>query len=212
MDREISLSQDTRHSILVVMIYSLSGTIVAKKETWAVIEANGIGFRVSLAGRDSATLPLVGATARVFCITAVKKDGIELYGFTEERDLEMCELLMTIGGVGPKTAQGIVGTVGTDTLVAAIEQKKSAALAEFPGIGKKKADRIVLELHDKIKKMDVGESVEFHEGDKDIKAALKHLGYRQRDIDEALKAMSSETRGTEDRLKAALKLISGHKQ
>ena len=212
MDREISLSQDTRHSILVVMIYSLSGTIVAKKETWAVIEANGIGFRVSLAGRDSATLPLVGATARVFCITAVKKDGIELYGFTEERDLEMCELLMTIGGVGPKTAQGIVGTVGTDTLVAAIEQKKSAALAEFPGIGKKKADRIVLELHDKIKKMDVGESVECHEGDKDIKAALKHLGYRQRYIDEALKAMSSETRGTEDRLKAALKLISGHKQ
>lgn len=193
------------------MIYSLSGAIVAKKETWAVIEANGIGFRISLAVRDSAALGPVGSIARVFCITAVKKDGIELYGFVHERDLAMCELLMTISGVGPKTAQGIVGTVGTDMLLAAVEQKKSDTLAEFPGIGKKKADRIVLELRDKIKKMGAGEAVEFHEGDRDIKAALKQLGYRQREIDEALKAMSPKLRGTEERLKAALKAISGHK-
>lgn len=193
------------------MIYSLSGAIVAKKETWAVIEANGIGFRISLAGRDNAALGSVGSTVRVFCITAVKKDGIELYGFANERDLEMCELLMTISGVGPKTAQGIVGAVGTDILLAAVEQKKSDTLAEFPGVGKKKAERIVLELRDKIKKMGAGESVEFHEGDRDIKAALKQLGYKQRDIDEALKTMSAETRGTEERLKAALKSISGHK-
>lgn len=189
------------------MIYSLSGAIVAKKETGAVIEASGIGFRVSLAGRDSAALPPVGSIARVFCITAVKKDGIELYGFVDERDLEMCELLMTVGGVGPKTAQGIVGTVGTDTLIAAIEQKKPDVLAEFPGVGKKKAERIVLELRDKIKRMGAGGAVEFHEGDGDIKAALKHLGYTQRDIDAALKHVSDETRGTEARLKAALKLI-----
>lgn len=193
------------------MIYSLSGIVAVKKETWAVIEANGIGFRVSLAGRDGAALAPVGSTARIFCITAVKKDGMELYGFVREHDLEMCELLMTVSGVGPKTAQGIIGTVGADTLFAAIDQKKADVLAEFPGIGKKKAERIVLELRDKIKKMGVGEPVEFHEGDRDIKAALKQLGYRQREIDEVLKAMPVGAHGTEERLKAALKLIGGHK-
>ena len=189
------------------MIYSLRGTIVAKKETEAVIEANGIGFRVSLAGRDRAALPEVGADARLFCIMVVKKDGMELFGFTDERDLEMCELLMTVGGVGPKTAQGIIGIVGTDTLVAAIEQRKSDVLAEFSGVGKKKADRIVLELRDKIKKMSSGEAVEFYEGDGDIKAAMKQLGYKQREIDEALKRIPKEIQTTEARLKAALKSI-----
>lgn len=182
----------------------------AKKNGFAVIEAAGIGWKVAISLRDRDSLASIGQKAVVFCVTAVKKDGIELYGFINERDLEMCELLMTVNGVGPKTAQGIVGMVGTDTLLAAVEQKKSDALAEFPGIGKKKADRIVLELRDKIKKMDGGEAVEFHEGDKDIKDALKQLGYKQADIDEALKALPSDTQGVETRLKAALKMLGKH--
>ncbi|KKU41066.1 MAG: Holliday junction ATP-dependent DNA helicase RuvA [Candidatus Wolfebacteria bacterium GW2011_GWB2_46_69] len=160
---------------------------------------------------DAARLPAVGAITNLFCSFVLKKDAMELYGFLTERDLDMFDLVTTINGVGPKTAQGILGVVGTDTLLAAVEQKKVDVLAEFPGVGKKKAERIVLELRDKIKKMTGGENIEFHEGDGDIKAALKNLGYRQNEIDEAIKQISGETQGTEARLKAALKLIGKHK-
>ena len=174
-----------------------------------VIEAAGIGWKVAITPRDSARLAACGEQATIFCITAVKKDGIELYGFADEHDLAMCELVMTVNGVGPKTAQGIVGVVGAKTLLAAVQQKKSDILAEFPGIGKKKAERIVLELYDKIKKMD-HETLELHEGDRDIKGALKQLGYQSREIEAALKTVPNEVRGTEARLKAALKAIGKH--
>lgn len=172
-----------------------------------VVQAGGIGFKVAIAASDGIKLPPVGAKTDLFCSFVVKKDGMELYGFLTERDLDMFDLMMTISGVGPKTAQGILGVVGTDTLLAAVEQKKADALAEFPGVGKKKAERIVLELRDKIKKMGGGGSIEFHEGDSDIRAALKNLGYGQKDVDEALKRIPNEIKETEARLKAALKLI-----
>ncbi|AKM78021.1 TPA: Holliday junction branch migration protein RuvA [Candidatus Wolfebacteria bacterium] len=193
------------------MIYSVSGTIMAKKEGFVVIQAGGVGYKIAMASADAARLPAVGAITNLFCSFVLKKDAMELYGFLTERDLDMFDLVTTINGVGPKTAQGILGVVGTDTLLAAVEQKKVDVLAEFPGVGKKKAERIVLELRDKIKKMTGGENIEFHEGDGDIKAALKNLGYRQNEIDEAIKQISGETQGTEARLKAALKLIGKHK-
>ncbi len=176
-----------------------------------VVEAGGIGFKIALAMRDSITLPAVGMKTSLFCSFVVKKDGMELYGFLTERDLDMFDLITTINGVGPKTAQNILGAVGTDTLLAAVEQKKVEALAEFPGIGKKKAERIILELRDKIKKMGAGEAIEFHEGDSDIKAALKNLGYRQNEIDEAIKHIPNDMQGTEARLKVALKLVGKQK-
>lgn len=193
------------------MIYSVSGTITAKKEGFVVVQTGGVGYKVAVAPMDATKLPPIGAKADLFCSFVVKKDGMELYGFLTERDLDMFDLITTISGVGPKTAQGILGTVGTDTLLAAVEQKKPDALAEFPGVGKKKAERIVLELRDKIKKMGGGAAIEFHEGDSDIKAALKNLGYRQTEIDEAIKHIPTDTQGMEVRLKAALKLIGKHK-
>lgn len=190
------------------MIYSVTGTITAKKEGFIVVEAGGIGFKIAIAMRDSITLPAVGTKTHLFCSFVVKKDGMELYGFLTERDLDMFDLITTINGVGPKTAQNILGAVGTDVLLATVEQKKVEVLAEFPGIGKKKAERIILELRDKIKKMGGGGTIEFHEGDSDIKAALKNLGYRQNEIDDAIKQIPNETKGTEARLKAALKKVS----
>lgn len=192
------------------MIYSVSGTITAKKEGFVVVSAGGVGYKIAMAPADAAKLPAIGGKADLFCSFVVKKDAMELYGFLTERDLDMFDLITTINGVGPKTAQGILGIVGTDTLLAAVEQKKADALAEFPGVGKKKAERIVLELRDKIKKMGGGEVIEFHEGDGDIKAALKNIGYKQQEIDEAIKHIPNELKGTEERLKAALKLVGKH--
>jgi Holliday junction DNA helicase RuvA len=190
------------------MIYSVSGTITAKKEGFVVVQAGGIGFKISVAPRDSAALPAVGMKTDLFCSFVVKKDGMELYGFLTERDLDMFDLITTINGVGPKTAQNILGAVGTDMLLAVVEQKKVETLAEFPGIGKKKAERIILELRDKIKKIGGGEAIEFHEGDSDVRAALKSFGYGQKEIEEALKQIPSDVQGTEARLKAALKKVS----
>lgn len=190
------------------MIYSVSGTITAKKEGFVVVQAGGIGFKVAVAPRDIIKLPTIGMKTDLFCSFVVKKDGMELYGFLTERDLDMFDLITTINGVGPKTAQSILGAVGTDMLLAVVEQKKVETLAEFPGIGKKKAERIILELRDKIKKMGGGEAIEFHEGDNDVKAALKSFGYGQSEIEEALKRIPNDVQGTEARLKAALKKVS----
>lgn len=193
------------------MIYSVSGMVTAKKDGFVVVQAGGIGFKIAVAASDSAKLPPIGAKADLFCSFVVKKDGMELYGFLTERDLDMFDLITTINGVGPKTAQSILGSVGTDILLAAVEQKKADVLAEFPGVGKKKAERIVLELRDKIKKMGGGDTIAFHEGDGDIKAALKNLGYRQSEIDEAIKHIPNDVQGMEARLKIALKSIGKHK-
>lgn len=185
--------------------------VTAKKSGFVVINAGGVGYKVNMSAVNAARLPVVGMKADLFCSFVVKKDSMELYGFLTERDLDMFDLITTINGVGPKTAQSILGAVGTDMLLAAVEQKKVEALSEFPGIGKKKAERIILELRDKVKKMGGGEAVEFHEGDGDIKAALKNLGYRQTEIDEAIKHVPNDVHGTEARLKAALKLVGRQK-
>ena len=203
----VSLSHVACPSILYLMIYSIAGMVTAKKAGFVVIQAGGVGYKVNMSAANATQLPPIGGKAEVFCAFIVKQDAMDLYGFLDEKELELFELLTTISGVGPKTALGIMGGIRPNVLLAAVEQKKVDVLAEYPGIGKKKAERIILELRDKIKKMGGAERIEFHEGDRDIKDALKNLGYKQKEIDEALKHIPDDVQGTEARLKTALKLI-----
>ncbi|MCL5004582.1 MAG: Holliday junction branch migration protein RuvA [Patescibacteria group bacterium] len=190
------------------MIYSISGKLIAKKQNFAVVEANGIGFKIFVGLRTLRQSPKIGGKASFFCYTSVKQDGIELYGFLTEKELEIFELLLSADGVGPKAGMKILDIAKIDSLLAAIKQGRSDLLTKAAGIGDKKAQRIVLELKDKIKHYKSNEEVALMETDADIEKALKNLGYKQAEIREAVKNIPSKIKKIEDRLKTALKFLS----
>ncbi|MEK7553085.1 MAG: Holliday junction branch migration protein RuvA [Patescibacteria group bacterium] len=190
------------------MIYSLFGKLIVKKQGFIVIEVNGIGFKIFVSSETARKLPKINERIFLFCYTSVKQDGIELYGFLTEKELEIFELLLSADGVGPKAGLKILGITKIDSLLAAIKQGRSDLLTRAAGIGDKKAQRIVLELKDKIKRYKSDDEVALMETDIDIEKALKNLGYKQAEIKEAIKNIPSKIKKIEDRLKTALKFLS----
>ncbi len=189
------------------MIYSLSGKIIVKKSNLVVIETAGIGFKVAVSQRTGHALPKVGSPARIFCAVSVNRDGIEICGFSDEKELEIFELLNNINGVGPKSALSILSALKIEKLLAAINQGRADLLAKSGGIGRKKAERIILELKDKIKSKRGDDLLPLMEADTEIESALKNLGYKRPEIKEALKNIPPKLKKTEERLKAALKFL-----
>jgi Holliday junction DNA helicase RuvA len=201
------------------MLYSLSGKIIVKKSDFVVMETAGIGFKVAVSRRTSRDLPKVGKRAKLFCALSVSRDAIDLYGFSDEKELEMFEMLNSINGVGPKSALGILSSFPIERFLAVVSRGRSDLLAKSSGVGRKKAERIILELKDKIKyakaltnrraRMKLNEeALPLMEADIEIEGALKELGYKRSEIIEALEKLPPKVRKTEERLKAALKFLS----
>ncbi len=188
------------------MLYSLSGKLIAKKPQFVALEANGIGFKIFVSSKTS-KLPKIGERISFFCHTSVRQDGIEIYGFLTENELEIFELLISVNGIGPKAGLKILEITKIDSLLAAIKQGRSDLLTKAAGIGAKKAQRIVLELRDKIKRHKSEEEVALMETDSDIEKALKNLGYKQTEIREAMEKIPLKIKKTEERLKASLKFL-----
>jgi Holliday junction DNA helicase RuvA len=191
------------------VIYSISGKLIAKKQNFSVIETNGVGFKIFVCLRTLRQLPKIGRKVSFFCYTNVKQDGVDLYGFLTEKELEIFELLISADGVGPKAGLKILSIAKIDSLLGAIKQCRSDLLTKAAGIGSKKAQRIVFELKDKIKHYKSDEDLALMETDADLEKALKNLGYKHSEIREALKNIPSKIKKIEDRLKAALKNL-GH--
>jgi Holliday junction DNA helicase RuvA len=190
------------------MLYSLSGKLIVKKSQFVVIEANGIGFRVFVSAKTHKNLPKVGSKARVFCHLNISQNGSEIYGFSDEKELELFNLLTSVNGIGPKSAITILGNLKVDKFLSIIVHGKPELISDAWGIGRKKAERIVLELKDKIKKSGLVGDVSEFESDKDVKSALKNLGYKQKEVQEALDNLPTGVKKAEDRLKHVLKFLS----
>ncbi|MEE8131460.1 MAG: Holliday junction branch migration protein RuvA [Candidatus Paceibacterota bacterium] len=190
------------------MIHSLSGKLITKKSYFAAIEVNGIGFKVFISSKTFRALPRPGLRVRLFCYFYVRQDGAELYGFLKEEELNFFELLTSITGVGPKMALKILSVANINRLIAAVNQQRTDLLVKASGVGRKTANRIILELSDKIKSKKDEELLSLMESDSDIEEALKGLGYKQREIQEALKKIPSKIKKIEERLKMALKMMS----
>lgn len=189
------------------MIYSLSGKIIVKKSNLIVIETAGIGFKVAVSQRTGRSLPKVGSRAKLFCAVSVNRDGIEICGFSDEKELEIFELLNGINGVGPKSALGILGNFRIEKFIAAVNQNRVDLLAKSWGVGRKRAERIILELKDKIKGKFNEETLPLMEADTEIESALKNLGYKRPEIKEAIKNIPPKLKKTEERLKTALRFL-----
>ena len=190
------------------MISSLEGKITLKSEKYAIIESNGIGFRVNLSEKTLSKIPQIGGTVKLFSYLSVKETGWDLFGFLTFEELEMLELLITISGIGPKTAANILSFASVDDLQEAIVLGDETILSRVSGIGKKVAQKIVIELRSKVKKLAKGTGDKFKVADEiEIIDALVTLGYKVYEAREALKQVPEAVKGVENRVKEALRRL-----
>lgn len=188
------------------MISHLAGTIIDINENRAIIDVQGVGYKVSCTGQTLASLTL-GTPASFWTHLAVRETALDLYGFLAKTELAFFELLITISGIGPKTALGILNVATIETIRNAVFAENSSNLVKISGISKKTAEKIVLELRGKLDgemSQDEGQ----YQDDSDVLEALTSLGYNQKDVREALKQVPRDITGTSERVKHALKLLS----
>ncbi|MBI5079152.1 Holliday junction branch migration protein RuvA [Candidatus Wolfebacteria bacterium] len=189
------------------MIYCLSGKLIAKNPNFAVIEASGIGFKVFISPRTDKNLSKSGKV-RFFCSLIPHREGLDLYGFLSEKELEIFELFRSIAGIGPKAALKILGIDDINGLLAAINEGRGDLLTKAAGVGAKKAERVILEMRGKIKTKHDEKNLKLMESDLETESALKNLGYKRDKIASVLKQISPDLVKKEDRIKAALKILA----
>ena len=170
------------------MITFLQGLLAGKEPTRAVIDVNGVGYEVTIPLSSYERLPAVDAPCRLLTHFHVREDAQELYGFATAAERELFRLLLAVSGIGPKTAMNALSGMSVREMKAAIVTSDVKRLTRIPGIGKKTAERIVLELKDKI---DPGEALEAASGgaaaapadlkQRDAILALVSLGFKQAD-------------------------------
>lgn len=191
------------------MIYSIRGTPQVIGENFLVLSVGGIGFKIFLSSRALEKARDAGGELLIFTHLHVKEDALDLYGFLEENELRFFELLISVSGVGPKSALAILDVAEIKNLLAAIKENRPDLLTHASGIGRKTAERIILELRGKVKSGGSEGVVKTMQADEDIVEALVGLGYRRGDAKAALGKIDEKTTGMEARLKAALKVLGG---
>ena len=189
------------------MLYSLSGTVALKSDRFAVIEAGGLGLKLFMSARTITSSPPAGTAVKVFAHLHMREDALELYGFGSEKELMYFEMLISVSGVGPKSALAILDITNMDELAASIKEGRADLLTRASGIGHKTAERIILELRSKVQSAKSGAVVEKMEGDADLVEALSNLGYRREEARAALGKVDAKMTGIEARLKEALRIL-----
>lgn len=180
----------------------VTGKIFDLKPTRAIVSVGGIGFIINSTLSCIEKLK-VGGEASFWTHTAVRETSIDLYGFETEEELRVFELLLTVSGVGPKSALAILGVAGVRAIEEAVMTRDVSSLTKISGIGKKTAEKIVIELSGKLVTSQKGDSKTNE--NIDIFEALKSLGYRDKDIQETIKTLPKELVGTNEKIKYALK-------
>lgn len=163
------------------MIVHLRGRLLSKSPNEAVIECGGVGYGATISVTTFTSLPAEGAETSLHIYTHVREDQLALFGFAETQEKRLFEKLLTISGIGPKLAITVLSGIASDRLVTAIRSGDHATLTRIPGIGKKTAERVVLELKDKLDDMAVpmADASGVHHGPAgdDVLSAMVNLGY-----------------------------------
>ena len=177
------------------MIAFLRGRLQSKAPNQAIVDCGGVGYDVTISVATFTALPSEGAEVRLHIHTHVREDALALFGFAEPNEKRMFEKLLTISGIGPKLAITVLSGIDTSRLVTAIRGGDHATLTKIPGIGKKTAERVVLELKDKLDDLAVATpagapSTNYGPAGDDALSAMVNLGYArpvaQRAIETAL--------------------------
>lgn len=188
------------------------GQIIEKEPENLVVEANQIGYNIHIAPGMVPRFPEVGQMAKIYTYTSVREDAFWLYGFTSKDELNLFKLLITVSGIGPKGAMGILSVMDVETLRLAILSQDARMIAKAPGVGAKSASRIVLELKDKVKPEDVIGSSQSEDSSaasvirQEASEALVALGYTVSDAYRVLQQIEiTDETIVEDVIKAALR-------
>ena len=201
------------------MIAYLKGEIVSVTEDNLILDVNDIGYNVKISSNVASELPGVGNSIKIFTYTLVKEDAFQLYGFLTKDDLDIFKKVITVNGIGPKGALAILSIMNADDLRFAIIAGDAKAIAKAPGIGAKTAERLILDLRDKVSLEDAIESnfdkkAKASEGSAQLNnkneaiEALVALGYTASDALHAIQKVSvTEEMDTEYILKQALKYM-----
>ncbi|KKW38986.1 Holliday junction DNA helicase RuvA [Candidatus Kaiserbacteria bacterium RIFCSPHIGHO2_02_FULL_54_22] len=177
------------------MIRQIRGKVLSVGPVSAIIEVAGFGMLVGMSAPQTLT---AGSDATLATHLAVKQDGLELYGFPDAADRDFFELILSVSGVGPKTALSVLRKAPREALEGAVGMRDLAYLTKVVGLGKKSAEKMLVELADK-----VGPRSHSHE-DGEVFDTLVALGYTEREARKALQAIPEKITGKDARLKAAL--------
>ncbi len=187
------------------MISHVKGTITAKSQASVTLDVNGVGFLVFVSQHNLEHLP-EGETATLYTHLVVREDRFELYGFLHENELNFFQLLIKVRDVGPKTALAILSLGNLAEIQSAIIHGDVATLQSVPGIGRKTAERIILELKEKVF-ASLDDASPQHAKSDGIVGALENLGYSHREAKEAVNGMPKDLATDDERLRWVLKNI-----
>ena len=193
------------------MIAYLRGSLELKSEEYIIIEVQGIGYKVYMSKKSIDSLPDEGAV-RVYTYLKVREDDVSLFGFCTNEELHMFELLISVGGIGAKSAINILSSITPSKFALAVITNDVNSLKKLQGIGQKTAQRIILELKDKIKTEEAISAREEQDSSmddeekEDVIQALQVLGYRRYEINKVLAKVKSST--LEDKIKEALQYLA----
>jgi len=189
------------------MIAQLTGTIAHLDLKFVILNVNGVGYKVFTINEDLAALS-IGAEVVMWVHTTVREDALDLYGFTKKENQDFFELLITVSGIGPKSAMGILSAASAENLREAIVSGESSYLTKIGGIGKKVAEKILLELKGKVQGDDGEFTSKRGKNDVDALDALRALGYSHKEAREALEKVPATVKDPGEKVKAALKNLA----
>ena len=190
------------------MIVALQGVLEAKGPDWVQVRVGGVSLQVSVPPSTIGEVGSPGEDVRLHTHLIVKEDGLALYGFSTPEALRLFHLLIGVNGIGPKTALALLSALGPYNLAGAIVSGDEGALGQAPGVGKRLASRIVLELKEKLEKEGVPATTAAGTGDGDVLAALMALGYSGQEARRAIADLGASPGATmEERLRQALQRL-----
>jgi Holliday junction DNA helicase RuvA len=199
------------------VIARLSGVLVEKRADAALLDVQGVGYLVHLSLQSMGKLPAEGARAQVRCYTHVREDALQLFGFVTPEEEELFHLLISVSGVGPRLALNILSGMAAPELATAILHGELGRLTKISGVGKKTAERLVVELKDKIRHSGLMAARSSRpppaaDSDEALLSALVNLGYRpaaaERTADAVRRTLGASA-PLEERLREALRLMAG---
>ena len=199
------------------MIAHIKGTLETKAADYVVIDVGGLGYKVYISATGMEKLGNIGDKVKVYTYYRVREDDISIFGFNTNEELRMFELILSVSGVGAKTAQTIVALTNPSEFAIAIISDDISYLTQIPGIGAKSAQRIILELKDKMKKeksitqtknTKVKEAIVDSNKVEEAISALQVLGYNKKEIEKVFMKLDKKDLSTEDLIRKGLTILA----
>lgn len=188
------------------MISTISGKIKYCTDKFLILETGGIGFKIFVSSDNLFELSnKIEEDIMLWTYLSVKEDALDLYGFKDVSELDFFEKIISVSGIGPKKGISIMSVAPTETLKKAIATKDLSYLTQVSGIGRKNAEKIILELKDKIGELDDSEGLDNIKDESDVLMAIRSLGYGTQEAREVIKNIPKEIKGVSEKVKWALK-------